>query len=443
MLNKDFSYKLFEKVLSNAKYHTVLKLTSREEGLTRFANSEIHQNVVKSDDEVTLTILNGKKVSTISTNAIDEDSLIEALHAAEEKLEFLPEGDFEYPEVNTPDSIENDTYNPQLDEDFSIEKRADLIKDALSIIEDDFSAAGSLTLEKSCIFIMNTNGIKRYANTNSITYNIVVTHKDNASGFAELCVNDSNEIDIKSLTEQAYKTARDGVEAITIEPGYYDIIMPPNAVSDFLFYLGYLGLGSKAHLDGISFLKDKVGEKIFGDNISIVDDWTNKYVSSIAFDFEGFERTKLNLIENGVFKEMPFDSKCASLMNKEITGHSIGYEGNGSFPLHLVMAGGDSSIEEMIKSTKRGLIVTRFHYTNLVNPIEGLMTGLTRDGLFLIEDGKIKCPVKNMRFTESILNVFNNAEAISSETLPVKGFFGNFVIPAMKVKNFHITGKTS
>ncbi|WBW96562.1 TldD/PmbA family protein [Oceanirhabdus sp. W0125-5] len=443
MLNKDFAYRLFEKVLSKAKYHTVLTLTSQEEGLTRFANSEIHQNVVKSDDAVSFTILNGKKVSTITTNVIDEDSLIEALHAAEEKLEFLPEGDFEYPEVNTPENIENDTYNPQLDEDFSIENRADIIKDALAMIHEDFTAAGSLTLDKTCMMIMNTNGIKRYARTNSITYNIVVTHKDNASGFAELCVNDSSEINIKALTEKAYKTAQDGIDAITIEPGHYDIIMPPHAVIDFLFYMGYLGLGSKAILDGISFLKDKVGEKVFGDNISISDDWTNKYVSSLPFDFEGFERSKLNIIENGILKELPYDSKCAALMNKENTGHSVGYEGQGGFPLNIVMAGGDSSIDEMIKSTKRGLLVTRFNYTNIVNPIEGLMTGLTRDGLFLIEDGKIKCPVKNMRFTDSIPNVFNNIEAITTETLPVKSYFGNFVLPGIKVNNFHITGKTS
>ncbi|MDU1350721.1 metallopeptidase TldD-related protein [Clostridium faecium] len=147
------------------------------------------------------------------------------------------------------------------------------------------------------------------------------------------------------------------------------------------------------------------------------------------------------MFENGVFKNIISDSKNASILKEENTGHSLGY-GSGSVPLNLVMDGGNKTLEEIIKSTKKSLLVTRFHYMNVVNPRESLLTGLTRDGVFLIEDGEIKCAVKDMRFTESILNAFNNVEEISSDKQKIDFFLGPIIIPSMKIKDFHFTGKT-
>jgi PmbA protein len=442
MLNKKAAYEIIDKVLSKCKYYTMVSIICKEEGLTRFANSEIHQNVYNAEDSVTITVMHDKKISEVTTNLLSEEGLTEAVRDAEENLKFLPQGEVELPQLTLPIEIASEDYDTELADKFNILNRAKLIKEGIDLLEEGYIAAGALSLTAEAMCMGNNKDIRRYARIDTVSFNAVVMHKDGASGYAEYNTNKAKELDVVEQFKIAYDKCKMGVSPRSIEPGSFDVILEPLAVGDLLMYMSFIGFSAKDVRTGTSFLTGKLGEKVFGENITIRDDVKNENTMPLYFDFEGYPRTSLNLIEKGVAKELTYDGKSAIADNVNPTGHSFGYSGQGGIPINIVMEGGSDTLEELIKSTKKGLLVSRFHYMNIVDPRQAILTALTRDGLFLIEDGEIKGAVKNMRFTESMLHAFNKVTGISAERTKVPGAFGFNYVPTLKIEDFHFTGKT-
>ena len=206
--------------------------------------------------------------------------------------------------------------------------------------------------------------------------------------------------------------------------------------------MSYVGFSAKSVDTGISFLAGKKGQQVFGENISIYDDHTDGNTFSLPFDFEGYERKKLNIIDQGVAKELAYDIRTALKEGVDTTGHGLGEASTGGFPINLIMKNGAKSLEDIIKETDNAILVTRFHYMNVVDPKKALFTALTRDGLYMVKNGQISHAVKNMRFTESMLNAFNKVTAVSKDRKKVPSFFGVSYVPALKIDDFHFTGKT-
>ncbi|HZW48793.1 MAG TPA: metallopeptidase TldD-related protein, partial [Bacillota bacterium] len=222
----------------------------------------------------------------------------------------------------------------------------------------------------------------------------------------------------------------------------YTVILEPNAVFNLLMYTTLLGFSGKSLQQKSSFLTDRLGEKIFDEKLSIQDDWENENALGIPFDFEGTPRQKLNLIDKGVAREVAYDLASGAKAGVASTGHSVGMDMFGAVPINFVVTPGQQTLDEIIAETKQGLLVTRFHYMNPVNPRQALLTGLTRDGFYQIENGKVIAAVNNMRMTESMLKAFNQIEAISSDCERLSAFVGNVYVPAIKINQFHFTGKT-
>jgi PmbA protein len=442
MLNKSEAYELIDVVLKKCNYYTMVSIMCKEEGLTRFANSGIHQNVYTAEDSVTITVIHDKKVATVTTNLLSEQGLIDAVHDAEENLKFLPQGDIDLPELTSPLEITSEDYDTSLKGKFNILNRANLIKSGMDLLDKDYTAAGALSLSSFAICMGNTKNIRRYARIDTVSFNTVVMHSDGASGYAEYVTNKAEELDVVVMFASAQNKCKMGINPASIEPGSYDVILEPLAVGDLLTYMSFIGFCAKDVRTGTSFLTGKLGEKVFGENITIRDDVKNENTMPLYFDFEGYARTSLNLMEKGVAKELTYDVKTAIADNVKPTGHSFGYGGDGGIAINMVMEGGQDNLEGLIKSTKKGLLVSRFHYMNIVDPRQAILTALTRDGLFLIENGKIKGAVKNMRFTESMLHAFNKVAGITTERTKVPGAFGFNYVPTLKIEDFHFTGKT-
>ena len=443
MLNKKAAYEIIDKVLSKCNYYTMVSIICKEEGLTRFANSQIHQNVYNAEDSITITVIHNKKISEVTTNLISEEGITEAVRDAEENLKFLPQGDVEIPQLLYPIEIASEEYDSELADKFNIINRATLIKEGIDLLEKGYIAAGALSLTAFAVCMGNNLNVRRYGRIDTVSFNAVVMHEDGASGYAEYITNKAEELNVVEQFKGAYSKCKLGINPMSIEPGSYDVILEPLAVGDLLMYMSFISFSAKDVRTGSSFLTGKLLEKVFGENITIRDDVKNENTMPLYFDFEGYPRTSLNLIEMGVAKELSYDSKTAIADRVSSTGHSFGYSsGEGGIPINLVMEGGNDSIEELIKSTKKGLIVSRFHYMNIVDPRQSVLTALTRDGLFLIEDGEIKGAVKNMRFTESMLHAFNNVIGISTERTKVPGAMGFSYVPTLKIEDFHFTSKT-
>jgi predicted Zn-dependent protease len=233
-----------------------------------------------------------------------------------------------------------------------------------------------------------------------------------------------------------------------VEAGEYEVILESYAVGELLSFLGYLGFNGLALQEERSFFCNQFGKKMVNEQVTIQDDGLDPEGLQVPFDFEGIPKQRVTFFERGVVREVTYDSFTGGREGKDSTGHALlPPSTEGPIPINLFMERGNSSIEEMIRSTRRGIYVTRFHYTNVVEPMKAVITGMTRDGTFLIEGGEIKQPIKNLRFTESILKALSRVSAISKDrrvcsegTVYSRRFVTGTVAPAVKVDGFNFSG---
>jgi len=290
----------------------------------------------------------------------------------------------------------------------------------------------------------NSKGVWAYHKSSAAHFSISAMSSD-SSGWAQECDPDVTRLDLDRATRTALDKALLGRNPGEIEPGEWTVILEPDAVADFTLFLAWEAFNGKAFIEGRSPFSGKIGQKVVGENITIVDDAFHPMTPGRPFDFEGTPRQRVPLIVNGVFQGTVHDRTTGPKAGLASTGHAMPQpDSNGPMPLNLVYSPGESSLEEMIASTDRGLLVTRLHYCNLVDPMKPSITGMTRDGLFLIERGRLVKGVKNMRFTESIAAILSNVEAMSKQLYKTETFWGGggTVVPAMKVNGWHFTSKT-
>lgn len=411
--------------------------------LTRFANSEIHQNTGEHTTEVVVRSVFGQRVGVASTTSLDREAVEVAVRRAERIAQLQPENP-EFPGLPGPAeygavggySEETATCSP--------ERRAAGVCEICGLaVKEGLVASGSFSTAAREIMVVNSRGLLaevRFTRANLLTVVMSAT----GSGYAERFSVNVGDIDPRQVAEEAVKGCLADSEPGGIEPGEYEAIFEDYAVADMIQMLSYMGFGARAFQEGRSFMSGNLGRKITGANITIWDDGLDPGGVPLPFDAEGVPKQRVMLIEEGVARGVVYDSYTAAREGKRSTGHAVSpLPSPGPFAINLFMAGGDSGLEEMIAGTKRGIYVKRLHYTNPVHPVKSLLTGMTRDGTFLVEKGKIVRPVKNLRFTESILGALSSAELISRETklLPLYSL-GGVRAPAVKVSKFTFTGVT-
>ncbi|MBP8613580.1 MAG: TldD/PmbA family protein [Firmicutes bacterium] len=415
---------------------TQVLVTSGASRLTRFTENYIHQNVAEVDHNISVKVIFGKKIGVASTNSLDEDSLREVVRAAAEIAKLQkPNEDFEgIPEpepIQEIDTFSSRTYN------FSAIERARAVKEIADQADQrGFKAAGAFSTGGRELCVANSLGVCAYHASTSASLNTVVT-SETSSGYAQGRAIDVDDISVSELGRVAAEKCAMGENPVAVEPGEYEVILEPLAVADMLGYLAAMGFSAQAVREGRSFLAGKLGQKLFSDLFTMWDDGLDTRGFPMPFDLEGVPKSKVTMVDHGIAKELVYDFKNAKKEGRKSTGHG-GFGGWGPMPANLFMAGGESSLDDMIKSTRRGILVTRFHYTNLAHPMKMLITGMTRDGTFLIEDGEIVRPVKNMRFTESALRVFGSIDMVGRDMVRT----GRAVVPAIRVPAFAFTGTT-
>lgn len=443
MRGKEEILKILKKGIEVSKAdETEILYLGKESTLTRFANNTIHQNVKESNSQIRVRVIKKKKIGFVETNNLSEEGIIKAVKDAEEIAEYSKEDpDF----VKLPEKEDFQDIKTFYEENLSV-KPQDLAIKVSNLVKlaekNNLIASGALSLDLEEYAIINSRGIEAYSPYSSLTFSTVIMG-ENSSGYGDrfsLKFSELNEID---LAEEVINRVLMGRNPKDIEPSKYEVILTPYAVEDILFFFAYLSFGAKSFHQETSFMSGKLGEKVFGENITIWDDGLDPMGAPIVFDFEGVPKKRVNLIENGVAKGVVYDSYHAFKYGKENTGHSLPQPNSiGPFALNLFMKEGESSVEDMIKNVKKGIFVSRFHYTNPLDPKRVIITGMTRDGTFLIEDGKITMPLKNLRFTQNMVELMNNVLEISKERKVQKGGAHVTVVPYIRVKEFNFTGKT-
>jgi predicted Zn-dependent protease len=263
-----------------------------------------------------------------------------------------------------------------------------------------------------------------------------------AASWAKANAGDVRQFDPQQLAARASEKAHLAVDAKEIPTGKYTVILEPAAALDLVGFLFY-DFAATAVADKRSCLNERMGKALFGKNITIVDDVYHPLQLGAPYDGEGIPRQRVLLVDRGVPKNLVYSRRAAKDARKSPTGHGFMLPNEyGEAPMNLAFSGGDSSLEKMIASTDRGLLVTRIWYIREVDPYEKIMTGMTRDGLFLVEKGKITSAVRNFRFNQSILESLRNVEMLGPAIRATGEEAFEMVMPAMKIRDFNFSGVT-
>jgi len=407
--------------------------------LTRFANNYIHQNVQESGLSVRVRAVLGKKIGVAGTDAMTPESL-RAVAERAVALARLQQENEDFVSLPGPTPVARVEARLSQTAECSPEQRAAVVSTITSAASRaGLVAAGAFRTGESEIAVMNSLRVWAYHSDATADVNTVVMG-ETSSGYSERWTLDVDEIDGASIAAEAIDKAQRGASPHALDPGEYDVILEEYAVADILDYFAYLSFGAQAFLEKRSFMSGRIGERVMGENVSIWDDGLSLQGIPAPFDAEGVARRRVDFIERGVAKGVVWDSYHGAMAGEQSTGHALpAGETFGALPGNMFMATGDSTKQEMLASTRRGIWVSRFWYTRPVHPLTVVLTGMTRDGTFLIEDGKIVAPVNNLRFTQSYLDAMSQVEAIGKTSMLMPSFGGCCRVPALKIRGWHFT----
>jgi PmbA protein len=426
---------------STGAEETEVHVDETADSLTRFANNAIHQNVAERGLNVSIRTVVDHRTARATTNRIDEDSLRAAIEASLSLAHSQPKdphllplpGKQRYRKVNR-SAKDTAALTP--------EERARAVRRACDLaIQNGQVAAGIFASGLQQSALGNSRGLfAAYRETHA---EFSITMQENpAASWAKANAASVRAFDPQKLAQRASEKANLAVDARELPPGRYTVILEPAAVLDLVGFLFY-DFAATALQDKRSCLNDRMGKPLFGKNISITDDAYHPLQLGAPFDGEGIPRQQVQLVDRGVPKNLVYARSTAKSAGKKPTGHGFALPNEyGEAPMNLVFAGGDSSLEKMVASTDRGLLVTRLWYIREVDPYEKVMTGMTRDGLFLVEKGKVTTAVRNFRFNQSILAMLRNVEQLGPAVRATGEEAFEMVVPAMKVRDFHFSEVT-
>jgi len=408
--------------------------------LTRFSRNHIHQNVGTEEISAIIRVVVGKRLGVATASSLAPEALA---GARQEAVAIARASDpvEDWPGLPPPRPVEPlDAYDAATAE-ASAELRAQMAGAIiLAARSKRGEAAGAVEVEEGTLAVASSAGVAVAGSHTRAEVHTVVTRGD-GSGYAEGLSSRVGDIDARAIGRRAARKAAESRGPRAIEPGRYDVILEPSATGEWLEFLSYIAFSGKNFDEGRSPFSGHLGQRVTGEAVTVWDCARDPRGIPHAFDYEGMPADRLTLIQRGVAKAVGTNYYRARRLGKRrSTGHglraSTSYE---CLPLHLFMKGGDSSLERMIHETQRGLLITRFHYTNILDPMKMVLTGMTRDGTFLVENGEVVGPVKNLRYTENVLEAFGRIDGASRRLVLTKG---NCVVPAVRIRQVQFTGAT-
>ncbi len=427
ILSKEEARKILEKVMSFSQAdHLEAGIDGGMSGNIRYARNTVTTSGVEENLSLGVTAAFGKKTGTATINELDDASLEKVVRRAEELAQLSPESP-EYMEPVGPREFPDSKGFAQSTADISPALRALFARKSISMCkEKGLIGAGFLEDGQRFNAIMNSKGLFAYEKYTNADFTLTVRSKDGTgSGWVTRDYNDISKLDIEEVTNIAMQKAEGSRNAKAIEPGKYTVILEPAAAIGLLQRM-FWNMNARSADEGRSFMSKKgggtkLGEQIVDQRINMYSDPFHPEVPGSTWSDDGLPIEKMDWIRDGVIKNLRYGRYWAKEKGVEPV----------PFPSNVIMEGGDASIEDMIKSTKRGILVTRLWYIRSVDPQTLLNTGLTRDGTFYIENGEIKYPVKNFRFNESPIIMLNNLEMLGKP----QRINGNMV-PPIKVRDF-------
>jgi PmbA protein len=409
-----------------------------DSSLTRYALNAIHQNVAESSLSLRLRLVAQGRVGVAELRG--EAARPERLVATAEEARRLAPVQETLPPLPAADggSDESDGYSDATALS-SPEDRADAVATLTRVAAAaSLQAFGAFSAGASQVVIANTRGLRRHARRSAASLSIVMRGDDGA-GYADRHAVDIGSIDIRGLADEVIETTLRNQRATVAEPGVYQVVLAPYAVAEMIEYLGYMGLGALARQEGRSFMRP--GEQLMSTMVTIGDDAHDPAGMPFPFDWEGVSTRPVTCIRGGVCADFVYDTPTALVDGVASTGHALPMPNtSGPSASHLYAAAGDDYIDTLVGGVENGLYVTRFWYVRDVHTLRTVITGMTREGTFRIEKGRLTTPVRDLRFTQSIVDALSSASGISRTRSPQIGEDDAVVLaPAMRLDRFTFT----
>ncbi len=464
MVTKEQAADIFDRILRFSSADEVEAIfTGSRFALTRFANNAIHQNVEEENSIVSIRTNFSGRTARATANQFDDESLRRAVVASENLAKVqAPDPDL----LPMPTAEEANSGDESADKSVRATRffeqtaaitpadRAEVVKSIVSVAgKHKLTTAGIYSTSESAEGIFNSRGLANWHTQTMAEISITMLGED-SSGWQKLNSPDVRKLDPRWLAETAARKAVESAHPREIAPGKYTVILEPAAVLDIVGFM-FWDYSGVAILDQRSFLNDRIGTQLFGENINICDDAAHPLQAGSPFDGEGMRRQRVPLVENGVVKRVVYARGTARKMKNseyaakvgpiEPTGHGFPLPNEmGEMPMNIVFGAPENpqTVEQMIASTERGVLVTRLWYIREVDPYEKIVTGMTRDGTFLVENGKIQCGLRNFRFNQSLISMLSNVDAMSAPVRAAGEESFDMVVPAMKVREFNFTEAT-
>jgi predicted Zn-dependent protease len=459
MLDQNQAQSIFDRVkkLSSAGELEVI-ISGGRFALTRFANNTIHQNVAEENIVISVRTAIDGKTARSTTNKTDDESLRRAVQAAEQ-LTRVQERDPDLLPMAKPGEFPSapQAVNRYFDSSAKItpeDRAAGVGKIVDTAKKNGLITAGIFSSGESYEALVNSNGLKAF-HRQTLTEISITMLADDSSGWQKANAPDVTILDPALLADTAARKARESVKPQELAPGKYTVILEPSAALDLVGFMFY-DFGAQAMLDERSFLNKRMQKQLFGSNITIHEDAYHPLQSGAQFDGEGVPRQRVALVEGGVPKNLVYSRGNAARMKwaamaRDVgqiapTGHGFPLPNDaGDAPMNIVFSAspqGTKTLDEMISSTERGVLVTRCWYIREVEPYDKILTGMTRDGTFLVENGKVKQGIRNFRFNQSLVDLLNSVEVMGAPVRASGEEAFDMVVPAMKVRDFNFTEVT-
>jgi predicted Zn-dependent protease len=465
MLGRDQANDIFDKLrrLSQADEIELL-ISGGRSALTRFANNTIHQNVAEEEYHISVRSAFGNRTARASTNKHDDDSLRRVVQSSNAlaRVQYPDPDLLPMPTKEEVGAAAVDCADGPVNRYFEAtarltpQDRAEGVASMVNVAKrHNLTAAGIFSSAEIVEGIFNSKGVAGWYEQTLAEVSVSMLDSS-SSGWQKANSPDRARLDPVRMAEVAAAKAIESKNPRDLPPGKYTVILEPAAVLDIVGFM-FWDFGGSALLEQRSFLNDRIGTRLFGENITVWDDVYHPLQAGVPFDGEGMSRQRLKLIENGVVRAVTYSRSSAKRMQASEmagkvgpvrpTGHGFALPSEiGEAPLNIVFAGppeGESrSVEQMIASTERGILVTRLWYIREVEPYEKILTGMTRDGTFLLENGNVVCGIRNFRFNESLLHMLQNVEVMGTPVRSCGEESFDMVAPPMKVRDFNFTETT-
>jgi predicted Zn-dependent protease len=368
-------------------------------GLTRFANSFIHQHVGEDTTRIALTVAVDGRTASAASTAVGDDDLAELVATTIASAARQPVDPF-WPGATPPAPITDRHHLDEATAAADPDARATMVRDFVTA-DPDLLAAGYLDTEAGWVAFASTAGQRVSAASTRATID-GIHQTDRSAGGAHQTSRRLGDLDAAAVGALAADRARRSADVTDLDPGVYEVVLCPEAVATILGFLAVYGFNAKAHLEGASFVQ--LGEAPFDPALTVLDDPNHPTATGLPFDAEGTPRQRVTLVDAGRTVALAHDRRTAKRAGTASTGGAVaGGAGFGAFPVNLRMPGGNTPADDLVRAVERGLLVTQFNYVRVLDPKSQVVTGLTRNGTFLIEDGEVTGAVSNLRFTQGLV----------------------------------------